>query len=265
MTDWKTIYEDAKHWIYEAGERIRESLQQELTVDTKSNRNDLVTNVDRETEQYFIERIKEKYPSHVILGEEGFGDEVKSTDGIIWIIDPIDGTVNFVHQQTFFCISIAVYEDGVGKVGLVYDVMHDELFEARKGEGAYVDGKRLNVLRPVNLEDSILSINATWLTPNKRIDHERLVPLVKVARGFRSYGSAALELAYVACGRLDAYMTMRLSSWDFAAGWVLLEEVGGVLTTVEGEPVQLLGQTSVFAAERTTHEAIQRDYILPTK
>ncbi|MCZ0754244.1 inositol monophosphatase family protein [Anoxybacillus sp. J5B_2022] len=259
--NWEHIDECARKWLKEAGVRIRETFEQQLTVQMKSNRKDLVTNVDKETEQFFIERIKETFPEHRVLGEEGFGDDVGALDGVVWIIDPIDGTMNFIHQQRNFAISIGVFHDGIGQLGYIYDVVHDELYYAQKGKGAFLNGRPLPRLQPVEISEAIISLNTTWVIENARIDPSVLAPLVKAVRGTRSYGSAALEMAYVATGRLDAYITMRLSPWDFAGGLVIVEEVGGIVTNVYGEPLQLLGQNSVLVAKPGLHEQIVTKYI----
>lgn len=261
MTNWKQIDQNAKRWIIEAGEKIRSSFDSALSIQYKSNPNDLVTNMDKEIEQFFIEKIQETYPDHRILGEEGYGDDVASLDGVLWIIDPIDGTMNFVHQQRNFAISIGIYGDGVGYIGLIYDVVHDELYHAFKGEGAYMNDIPLPKLDKVNIEEAVVGINPVWVTENKRIDYHLIAPIVQKVRGARSYGSAALECAFVAAGRLDAYLTMRLSPWDFAAGLVLIEEVGGVATTINGEKFDLLSKTSFFVGEKNLHNQIIKEYL----
>lgn len=261
MANWADIEQHAKSWIYEAGEKIRQSFQNELSIQTKSNPDDLVTNMDKETEQYLISKINETYPKHRILGEEGFGNEIQSLEGIVWIVDPIDGTMNFVHQQRNFAISIGIYEDGIGKIGLIYDVVHDELYHAVRGNGAYMNDIRLPELKDVPLNEAVIALNATWVMENRRIDHNLLIPIAKAVRGTRSYGSATLEFAYVASGRLDAYITLRLAPWDFAAGLILLEEVGASATTLEGEKISLLGQNSIFVAKKGIHSTILKDYL----
>ena len=259
--NWEEIDTHAKQWVKEAGERIRNSFSATLDIQTKSNANDLVTNMDKEIEQFFIKHIKEVYPDHKIMGEEGFGDKLQSLDGIIWFIDPIDGTMNFVHQQRNFAISIGIYENGVGKIGLIYDVVHDELYHAISGKGAYINGKAIPGLKEAVINESILALNATWVVENKRIDHNLLIPLVKAARGTRSYGTAALELVFLAAGRVDAYFSMRLAPWDVAAGAVILEELGGVVTNLRGEKLNLLSNDSLFAAKPGLHESILKDYL----
>ncbi|HEU5139893.1 MAG TPA: inositol monophosphatase family protein [Bacillales bacterium] len=259
--DWREIDKQAKQWVKQAGEQIRNSFTDAINVDYKSNPDDLVTDMDKQTEQFFIKKIHQKFPDHRILGEEGHGHDISTAEGTVWIIDPIDGTMNFVHQQSHFAISIGIYHEGVGQIGLIYDVVGDELFHCIKGEGAYVDNRPLQKRTPVLLEESIIGLNATWVTKNHRIDPDILAPVVRKARGTRSYGSAAIELAYIAAGRLDAYLSMRLAPWDFAAGLVLLEEVGAVMTTVDGKPVDLLEQNSIFAGEPELHRNILDNYI----
>ncbi|RDI47608.1 inositol monophosphatase family protein [Falsibacillus pallidus] len=265
MSQWKEIDANAKKWLKEAGESIKASFENKLSVTTKSNPNDLVTNIDKETEQYFIQQIKNSYPDHRVFGEEGFGDEIETLDGIVWIIDPIDGTMNFIHQQRNFAISIGVYKNGKGKLGYIYDVVLDELYHAEAGSGAFLNDAAIPKLEKTPVSKAIVSLNATWVTPNKRIDHQTLTPLVKDVRGTRSYGSAALELAYVATGRLDAYITMRLSPWDYAGGKVIVEELGGKVTNLEGEELDLINPSPVFACKPGLHEEILHKYLLNEK
>lgn len=261
MANWEQIDADAKTWIKAAGSMIRDSFTEELVIHTKSNQNDLVTEIDRNTEKFFINKIREAYPEHKILGEEGLGDQITSTDGIVWIIDPIDGTMNFVHMQRNFAISIGIFENGIGKIGLVYDVVHDELYHAFKGHGAFMNDIALKPLSSSVVSKAILGINPTWIIPNKRIDPSILTPLVKAARGTRNYGSAALEIAYVAAGRLDGYISLRLSPWDYAAGKILVEELGGIATDLKGKPLDLLNQATVFISKPGLHDEVMNQYL----
>ncbi|WP_018662948.1 inositol monophosphatase family protein [Heyndrickxia acidiproducens] len=260
MDLWKEMDTYVRQWIREAGDRIIESFESPLVIETKSDRNDLVTNIDKETEQFLIRKIRTTFPEHRILGEEGFGEEIKDAGGVIWILDPIDGTVNFVHQKRNFMISIGVYEDGIGKLGYIYDVVHQELYSARAGKGAYFNGIPLPKLKENRLEDTILALNPTYVVSNRKMAPSKLAELVRDVRATRSYGSAALEMAYVAAGRLDAYMTMQLSPWDFAAGKILIEEVGGIVTDIYGKPLNILENSSVFASKPQLHETILRRY-----
>jgi myo-inositol-1(or 4)-monophosphatase len=265
MASIKEMDQYAKQWVKEAGERIRESFETTLNIETKTNRNDLVTNIDKDTERYFVDQIKKVFPEHRIFGEEGMGNDIQDLKGIVWIIDPIDGTLNFIHQQRNFAISLAIYEDGIGKIGMIYDVVHDELYHAVKGEGAYLNETKLSPLSEGSIDKAIVSLNARWIVKNKRINPEILATLVKDVRGTRSYGSAALEMAYIAAGRLDAYITMRLAPWDYAAGAILIEETGGRVTDLFGNELDYINGGSFFGAKSGLHKSVLENYILAHK
>ncbi|WP_071459305.1 inositol monophosphatase family protein [Bacillus massilinigeriensis] len=251
----------AKKWVLAAGERIKESFSKTLDIQAKSNPNDLVTNIDKETEQFLIGKIKETFPSHRILGEEGFGDKLMDLSGVVWIIDPIDGTMNFIHQQRNFAISVGIYIDGEGIIGLIYDVAHDELYHVVKGQGVYMNEKELPELRERKVSESIIALNATWVTENRRLKPELLAPLVRNVRGTRSYGSAAMELVYVATGRLDAYITPRLAPWDIAAGILMVKELGGIATDLRGKSLNLIKENSVLVTAPGLHQEILGGYL----
>ena len=254
--EWNTVEKHLKTWTLEAAQLLKDSFENTLTITYKSHIADLVTDMDKSIEKFFVNKIQNTFLTHKVLGEEGYGDQVQDKSGIIWIIDPIDGTTNFIHQQSNFAISIGIYENGEGKMGLIYDVGGSNIYFAKKGEGAYLNDKKLPRLEEVTLSESVIGVNATWAGPNRRVNHENVQNIVRKSRGTRSYGSAAIELAYVASGKLDAYMTMRLSPWDFAAGMILLNEVGGVVTRTDGQPVQLLEQNSILAAKPGLHREL---------
>ncbi len=258
---WVEIDTHARKWIKEAGERIKESFVTPLDIQVKSHPNDFVTNIDKETERFFIEKIRKKFPGHRILGEEGYGNRLNDLDGIVWIIDPIDGTTNFIHQRRNFAVSIGIYENGIGKMGFIYDVMNNELFHAAKGQGAFLNGRALERLERVRVSEAIIGLNAAWILANRRFDATILRDLVRDVRGTRSYGSAAIEIASVCAGRLDAYLSLRLSPWDIAAGLVLLGEVGGIASNLRGEPLSLLQQNTVIFSKPGLYEDVFRDYL----
>lgn len=251
----------AKALIKEAGRKIRHSFASELSIESKADANDLVTNMDKEIEQFFIQHIRQDYPNHRILGEEGFGDNLTSLEGYVWMLDPIDGTMNFIHQQRNFAISLGIFKDGIGELGYIYDVIHDELYSAQKGHGAYLNDEQIPVLEPTTISEAVIGMNASWVIPNSHIENEGLIRLVQDVRGIRSYGSAALELAYVATGRIDAYMSMRLSPWDVAGGVVIAQEVGAIATNLNGEPLKFLGQDTFIVARQSLHDSLLANYI----
>lgn len=261
MLDWNGIDRFAKSLVKEAGHEIRNSFFERIQIESKSNKNDLVTNIDQEIEQFFIRNIQFTYSNHRVLGEEGFGDQVTALNGVVWIIDPIDGTMNFVHQKRNFAISIGVYEDGVGVLGYIYDVVRDELYAAQRGMGAYVNDERLPKLNKGTIEDAVIGLNARWFNSKRDFNGEKLLELVADCRGTRSYGSAALEIAYVASGKLDAYISGRLSPWDIAGGVVIAEEVGAIVTSLAGEAPRFIQPSSLIVSRPDLHQYILNHYI----
>ncbi|MCM2674862.1 inositol monophosphatase family protein [Alkalicoccobacillus plakortidis] len=256
MADWNELGKVARKWTYEAAEQIKRALANPFKVEAKSGPDDLVTEVDKNTEAFFYQKIKETYPDHSFLGEEGTAEKIHSTDGIVWIIDPIDGTMNFVQQKIKFAISIGIFEDGVGKVGLVYDVMADEMFYAVQGQGAYVNQLELVAGKERPLNESIVGLNARWLAETNHPHANPLMALVRDSRSVRSYGSAAIEMAYVAADRLDAYVSVNLSPWDYAGASVLLEEMGYCTSSFSGKALSLLEGGTVIAAKQHYKEKL---------
>ncbi|GGF12103.1 inositol-1-monophosphatase [Halobacillus andaensis] len=256
------LFEKAKDFVYEAGQRIKEKIHEPRTIETKSNPNDLVTEMDQSTEKFFAESIRNEFPEHRLFGEEGFGDDIQDLKGIVWIVDPIDGTMNFVHQKRNFAISVGIYEEGVGQIGIIYDVMAGALYTAVRGQGAFKNDEPLKLMNERSMEQSILALNTSWLIPeNPHIEHKGVEELVKRIRSTRSYGSAALEFAYVAEGVLDGYLTMTLMPWDIAAGKIIVNEVGGLVTTADGQELDMLNKTTVLASHPDIHKEIIDQYV----
>ncbi|MFC7061345.1 inositol monophosphatase family protein [Halobacillus seohaensis] len=257
------VFEKAKAFVNEAGQQIREKIDHPRTIETKSNANDLVTEMDQKTEEFFAESIRDEFPEHKLFGEEGFGHDIKDLNGVVWIVDPIDGTMNFVHQKRNFAISVGVYADGVGEIGIIYDVMQDVLYTAVRGEGAYKNEVKLAELTNQRLlVQSIIGLNTTWLIPeNPYVNHNKLLDLVKKIRSTRSYGSAALELAYIAEGVMDGYLTMSLMPWDVAAGKIIVNEVGGLVTTADGKDIDMLNRTTMLASHPRIHSEVIRNFV----
>ncbi|MCK0470601.1 inositol monophosphatase family protein [Halalkalibacter sp. APA_J-10(15)] len=259
--DWCEIEKVAKSWIYEAAQIIKSSFASSIHIETKSNPNDLVTEVDKAIESFFYHKIKEAFPEHFFLGEEGIAEELQSLKGTVWLIDPIDGTMNFIHQKYNFAISIGVYQDGIGMVGLIYDVMADELFHAVRGKGAFLNEEPLVPVKERPVEEAIIGINARWLIEGRNPYRNPLSALVRDVRGTRSIGSAAIELAYLAADRLDGYISVKLSPWDYAAGLVLLEEVGCRASNFQGDRLSLLEPGTFIAGKPHVHKEIISLYL----
>lgn len=202
---------------------------------------DLVTEIDVAVEREFRALIAERFPDHEVLGEEGGAGKkagaAEKRSRYLWIIDPIDGTTNFVHGLALFCVSIALEIDGELSVGVVYDPMAEELFTAERGEGARLNGRRIHVTDTAVLVDALLCTGFPYSVREKP-GHliYGFAEFMRQARAVRRLGSAALDLCYTAAGRFDAFYEESLQSWDIAAGALLVAEAGGRVTGTRGEP-----------------------------
>jgi myo-inositol-1(or 4)-monophosphatase len=197
---------------------------------SEKSHNNFVTETDKQAEQIIIDTILEAYPEHAILGEES-GETGKSDH--TWIIDPIDGTLNFFHGHPHFCISIGVQVKDTIEHGLIYDPLRQELFTASRGEGAFLNNKRIRVTQRKQFPGSIIASDGG----HKNYDAytKILAKLLPQAAGVRRHGSAALDFAYLACGRVDGILEMDLAPWDIAAGSVIVKEAGGIVDDFEGK------------------------------
>lgn len=240
-----------KEWIYEAADHIRNSFQKELKIKEKTNRKDLVTNMDQETESFLIEKITSHYPNEKIIAEESKYNQT-DLNGIVWIIDPIDGTLNFVKQRNDFAIMIAVYEDGVGKIGYIYDVRNDKLYVGIKGKGARCNNRVMEKVDDIPLKDGLVAISGLLLIKGG----SRIKRIAEESSGVRVIGSAGIETLYTATGRLAAYVAASLAPWDIAAGKVISEELGLIYTRQDGNPVDLTKKNPVLVATPKTYKEI---------
>jgi myo-inositol-1(or 4)-monophosphatase len=237
-----------------AGNVIVRSLQhvEHLEITAKS-RNDYVSDVDRLAEQEIINTIRKAYPDHAILAEES---GQRGDSDTVWIIDPLDGTTNFLHSFPHYCVSIAVMIKGRIEHGVVYDPLRDELFSATRGAGAQLNDRRLRVAKRKELSGAVLATgfpfkNHGYLDPFMGMFSN----LFKQVADIRRTGSAALDLAYVAAGRLDGYWEIGLEKWDLAAGALLVEEAGGVISDfIGGDNFSKSG--NVVAANLAVHKAM---------
>lgn len=232
-----------------AGEWIKSRLGTYKELNTKFSPQDLVTDVDKGAELMIRKLILTHFPEHSILGEEGVppGAEASAEalsqmrdSEYLWIIDPIDGTTNYVHGMPFFCVSIALAHQGEVIVGVIYDPIRDELFVAEKGKGAYMHGQRCRVSEDPTLADSIIAVG---FNPDRNFalpeNMKGITALSEHARSLRALGSAALHLAYVAAGRISGYYEVGLNVWDVAAGALILTESGGMLSDTKGHPYDI--------------------------
>ncbi|WP_167527224.1 inositol monophosphatase family protein [Paenibacillus cellulositrophicus] len=248
-----------KEIVIELGKNSLLHLEGHLDAGLKGSHKELVTFVDRQNEHTAAQRIHESYPHHKIMGEESYSGDAFEQDDLVWVIDPIDGTTNYVHQKQSFAISIALYRNGQGLCGAVYDPVKEELFWAEKGSGAYLNNQRLWIhTESAELSRSLIATYIRYDQEEKELGLDRFVhQIANGSRGIRMTGCGSLELAYVACGRFDAYFSSYQKPWDFAAGKLLIEESGGTVTCLNGEPVKVyLPGTSILAAGKDLHQEI---------
>jgi myo-inositol-1(or 4)-monophosphatase len=206
----------------------------QIKVETK-RRNDFVTEVDRAAENAIIEVLREAYPNHAILAEES-GASKGSQGEYVWIIDPLDGTTNFIHGMPHYCVSIGLQHKGVMQQGVIYDPVKNELFTATRGAGAYLNDKRIRVSNRDKIADALIGTGFPF-RDNSFL--ERYLAMFKAmtmnCTGIRRPGAAALDLAYVAAGRFDAFWEIGLAPWDIAAGSLLVLEAGGLIGDLQGD------------------------------
>lgn len=242
------VYEFAKSLIKDAGDFIETRRLEGFEVLRKTGPHDLVTPVDKETESFIYNRIKAQFPEHKIVGEETYGKEVTELSGYTWIVDPIDGTVNFINQNDNFAISVGIYKDNEPFCGFVYDVSNKVLYHAKAGEGAYRDTKRLDEVKYQSLENTIVGLSHKWLL--KEEVKEEFTELVVKARSVRNRGSAALDFTYVAEGKYGAAVFYKLFPWDFAGGRIIANELGIKVVTLTNEEVPVLESSSIVAGHK---------------
>lgn len=222
----------------EAGRIIKESFNKQLSVEYKSNESDLVTNIDKASEKLIADFIKIKYPTHGILAEEG--GEIKNGSDYTWVIDPLDGTVNFAHGLPIFSVSIGLQKNNETIAGVVYDVMQDVIYSAEKGSGAFANGQRINVSNNSNLSHSILVTGFPYNIKDNPLNAiEKFAAFIRASRGMRRLGSAAIDFCYVANGVFDGFWEVYLNPWDICAGMLIVEEAGGVVTDFEGKQISI--------------------------
>lgn len=221
----------------EAGLLLKDKLNDLHTIDFKGEI-DIVTDADRMSEALILSAIRGRYPDHDTLSEES--SATLSGSSFRWIIDPLDGTTNYAHGYPVFCVSIALEKEGEIGLGVVFNPMLDEMFTAEKGEGAYLNGRRLRVSATSILSHGLLATGFPYDIRESRDDNiNYFVEMARKARAIRRAGSAALDLAYVAAGRFDGFWELKLSPWDTAAGCLLVREAGGLVTDLFGAPFEL--------------------------
>lgn len=248
-----------------AGDILKRGYAEELEIKEKTGHHDLVTKYDRLAEKAILKILKGSFPKHGFITEES-GVHGTLKEDIIWCIDPLDGTWNFAHKIPTFSVSIAALHDWQPVIGIIYHPLLSELFVAKKGGGATLNGKPLKVSRTKELARAGISFG---LSLHGKEDYPQVVnrihDLTRQHVMVRRTGSAALDLAYVAAARLDGFFEPSLNSWDIAAGSLVLAEAKGVVTTIEGKPLQFHTNQSILAANPHIHDELLKFFKHPKK
>jgi len=244
----------------EAGGILTDKLGRVMQVRTKGDI-DLVTEADLASEQLIIDRIKSHYPRHSILAEESGSSEsataIPGSSDWRWIVDPLDGTTNFAHAYPCFCVSIALEREGQIEIGVVYDPMRDEMFAAERGSGTTLNGRRVQVSTVAELNSAMLCTGFPYDVRERPHFALDFTNFTMAAQAVRRDGSAALDLAYVACGRFDGFWEDGLNAWDIAAGVLLIEEAGGLVTDFAGNTLDIY-TPRVLVSNGQIHERMMR-------
>ncbi|MGX5377156.1 inositol monophosphatase family protein [Ligilactobacillus sp. LYQ135] len=253
MTEWQVIDEKIKELMFHAREMVLTSFNQKLDVETKSNRKDLVTNMDKAVEKYYIENIKQSFPTAKIMGEESEKDALKDAGELFFVIDPIDGTMNFVKQKDHFASMIAVYQNQKPLLGYIMDMINGDLYWGGASMGVYKNYEKLKVPANKSLADGLLGIGLPMLI------HDEFHPfeIARKASGIRMYGSAGIEFIHVLTGKNIGYMS-KLHAWDFAAGKILAESLGLTVEAIDGSDINVLSSKVVLVATKSAQTEINQ-------
>ena len=227
-----------------------------VTIEYKGDA-DLVTKADRASESLIVEHVRQRWPDHDLIGEEGSRTETGSD--YRWYIDPLDGTTNFAHGYPVFCVSLGLDFRGERIAGVVYDPNRDEMFAAAKRSGTTLNGKPARVSKTPRLQESLIATgfpsHKRHKNPNINFYHQ----LTLRSHGVRRAGSAALDLCYVACGRYDAFWEFNLNPWDTAAGVLIVQEAGGTVTNFSGQPFSI-DSRQVMASNTILHDELLHEF-----
>jgi myo-inositol-1(or 4)-monophosphatase len=227
-----------------AGELLLDGLQRARSlVETKSTGTDMVTEIDRASEQLIVSALRSRRPDDGLLGEEGAAST--GTSGLRWVIDPLDGTTNYLYGFPAFCVSIGVEDHDGSLVGVVRDPLHAETFTAVRGEGSWCNGRRLHIDPPSSLDFALVGTGFSYDRDNRRRQAEEVTQVIPHVRDIRRAGAAALDLCWVALGRLDCYFERGLQPWDWAAGSLIASEAGAAVETLP-DGTRLAAPTALF-------------------
>lgn len=245
-----------------AGVVVREAFFKDKTLQTKSTYADLVTETDQEVERLIINSFKEKYPTHRFIGEESTADghKIKWTDDPTWIIDPIDGTTNFVHKIPHTCICIGLSIKKEMEVGVVYAPILDQMFTAVRGKGAFCNGERMSVSGQTELGLAVIYLEGGNSRDSELLRKKCSIyqSVLQSSHGIRTLGSAAMNIINVAKGCGDAYVEYGIHIWDIAAAGIILKEAGGVIVDPTGGPIDMLSRRVLVASSQNLADQLSK-------
>lgn len=258
--DLDECFEHVLALVESAGQLIAVRNSQRKAVVQKSSNIDLLTETDQQVERMLMEGISSKYPDHRFIGEEetSEGKKAELTEAPTWIIDPVDGTMNFVHSFPHSCISIALLVERVAEIAIIYNPILNQKFTARRGKGAFLNGNRISVSGETSLEGALVTTEfGTSRDEQKtRVVLENIGKLVRKVHGMRSLGSAALNMAMVALGGADFNYEFGIHAWDIAAGDLLVREAGGVCLDPAGGPLDLMSRRVLCASSQALADQV---------
>lgn len=237
----------------EAGSLLHGYFERHIGFELKGE-HDLVTEADRASERFIIERLRAHYPTHSIVAEESGGHAGESAE-YCWYVDPLDGTTNFAHGFPMYNVTLALEKSGEVISGVIFDPEHNEMFACERGGGARLNGQPIHVSRAQHMEDSLVATGFPSRRRHQNVNVHFYYQLAMITHGVRRAGAAALDLAYVASGRLDAFWEFGLNPWDMAAGTLLVNEAGGRCSDMHGGPMSLRGP-HLLADNGAIHEEI---------
>ncbi|CAH1850332.1 inositol monophosphatase family protein [Convivina intestini] len=252
LKELKAIDQMVCHWLEELMHQAQGLVQSHLDVQHKDgDTRNLVTNVDRENERWLDQKIRTFNPEAKIISEEGFGDHPLDMEGDVWFVDPIDGTMNFVHEHTDFAIMVALYRDGQPLLGWIADVMGNDIYHGGPAIGVQINQQQLSASPDLQLSQSILMLSGRRLVAG---DYGYKT-LAQKALAFRVIGSAGITFSYLLKGQVNGYFS-KLMPWDVAAGRVLAEGLGFIVTNLDGQALNMLSSNTVLIATDSTHHEI---------
>ncbi|XP_036374929.1 inositol monophosphatase 1-like [Megalops cyprinoides] len=261
---WQGAMDHAVAVARKAGEIIRDALQNDMKIMCKSSSVDLVTKTDQQVEQFIFDSVREKFPTHSFIGEESVaaGQPCTLTDNPTWIIDPVDGTTNFVHGFPFVAVSIGFAVKKELEFGVVYSSLEDKMYTGRRGKGAYCNGLPLQVSDQTDISQCIVNSEMGSNRDPEVVDRifstMRKILCIPV-HGLRGVGTAAVNMGLVASGAVEAYFEIGIHCWDIAAGAVIVTEAGGVVMDVDGGPFDLMSRRVLAANNKTIATRIVKE------